>query len=76
MSFFKRKEKAPAAPTYNKEESEPVLRCSICTGEQVLCLRDRKSGALQELMLIRRPEDLQPFCEANGIEASDIRKVY
>ena len=65
-----------AAPQYDPAEQEPVLRCSICTGEQVLCLRDRKSGALQELMLIRRPEDLRPFCEANGLDAAAIRKIY
>ena len=58
------------------EGSEPVLRCSICTGEQTLCARDRETGKLHELMLIRTPEDLEGFCTANGISAGDIKRIY
>ena len=53
-----------------------MLRCSICTGEQVLCGKDRKTGQLTELMLIRNPSDLFAFCEANGISAEDVQKIY
>ena len=55
---------------------EPVLRCSICTGEQVLCARDKKTGELHELMLIRTPADLDGFCAANGIDPSSVEKIY
>ena len=55
---------------------EPVLRCSICTGEQVLCAKDRETGELHEIMLIRTPSDLEGFCASNGIAASDVHKVY
>ena len=53
----------------------PVLRCSICTGEQVLCARD-EHGKLHELMLIKSPDDLEGFCAENGISAGSIEKVY
>ena len=39
-------------PVFDIGEDEPVVRCSICTGEQVLCARD-KEHKLKELMLIR-----------------------
>lgn len=74
MSIFKRNESH--GTVYSKEEYEPVLRCSICNGEQVLCLRDKLSGELQELMLIRSPSDLREFCSANGISPDSIRKIY
>lgn len=55
---------------------EPVIRCSICTGEQTLCARERGSDTLHELMLIRSPEDLEGFCAANGLDPSDVEKIY
>ena len=54
----------------------PVLRCSICTGEQVLCAKELSTGKLLELMLIRSPGQLEGFCAANGISPDDVEKVY
>ena len=71
--FAKKKKEYPKMP---EGDPEPVLRCSICTGEQVLCAMDRETGELHEIMLIRNPDDLEGFCAANGIAASDIQKVY
>ena len=73
MSFFNKKK---AIPHISLEESVPVLRCSICTGEQVLCAKDRQTGQLSELMLVRTPSDLIEFCEANGISTEDVQKIY
>lgn len=74
MSLFKHK--AKPAPQYPAEDYEPVLRCSICTGEQVACMRDRHSGKLQEIMLIRSPADLEAFCRRYGADPAQIKKVY
>lgn len=74
MRLFKGKE--ANMPVFSKDQFVPVLRCSICTGEQVLCLRDKESGDLRELMLIRSPSELEKFCKANGLEVPDIEKVY
>ncbi len=74
MSLFHKKNKD--IPRISLEQSVPVLRCSICTGEQVLCCKDRQTGQLTELMLIRNPSDLLAFCEANGISAEDVQKIY
>jgi len=74
MSLFKKHHKD--IPQIDPEQSVPVLRCSICTGEQVLCSKDRTTGQMTELMLIRKPADLFEFCEANGIRAEDVQKIY
>ncbi len=73
--FRKRKETKPKLP-YSLEEYEPVLRCSICTGEQVACMRNRESGQLREIMLIRDESDLAEFRKLCGLEDKEIRKVY
>ena len=74
MNLLKKKYKG--IPQISLEQSIPVLRCSICTGEQVLCAKDRQTGHLSELMLIRTPADLIEFCEANGITIEDVQKIY
>ena len=74
MSVFKKKRND--IPHVDPDVSEPVLRCSICTGEQVLCARDRQTGQITELMLIRVPSDLDEFCEANVINVDDVKKTY
>ena len=74
MSIFQKKNKD--IPHISLEQSIPVIRCSICTGEQVLCSKDRQTGEMTELMLIRNPSDLFAFCEANGISAEDVQKIY
>ena len=70
--FSKKKTEYPKIP----EGCEPVLRCSICTGEQTLCARDKETGKLHELMLIRDPAELEGFCSANGLSAETIQKIY
>lgn len=73
MSFFSKKRKYPAFP---EGDYEPVLRCSICTGEQVLCARDNKTKELTPLQLITTPDDLYGFCKENGIDPDKVKKVY
>lgn len=75
MSLFN-KHKSKDIPHFSLEKDEPVIRCSICTGEQVLCARNRQTGQLTEMMLIRKPSDLFEFCEENGISADDVKKIY
>lgn len=71
--FSKKKTEYPKIP---QGDYVPVLRCSICTGEQVLCVKERGSNKLLELMLIKSPAQLEGFCAANGISQNDIEKVY
>ena len=74
MFGWKRKE--PEAPRFPAEDYEPVIRSSICTGEKVACMRDRHTGRLQEVMLIRSPEDLETFCRRYQADPETIKTVY
>ena len=73
MSLFKKRSKYPKLPD---GDHEVVLRCSICNGEEVVCLKDKESGELREIMLVSSPEDLEGFCKENGISVENIKKVY
>ena len=64
--MFGRKKKETLA--YDKEQLQPMIRCSICTGERVAGFRDRKNGAFREVMLIRNEKDLADFRRRYGIE--------
>ena len=76
MGIFRKHRQEPALPQFSPEEYEPVLRCSICTGEQVACMRNRATGQLREVMLIRSDGDLEDFCRRYQVPREEIRKVY
>ena len=73
MMFGKKKVK----PTmYDKEKQRPVIRASICTGEQVAGFKDRDTDKFNEIMLIRDAKDLSNFCREYGVDESEITKEY
>lgn len=59
---------------YDKENLRPVLRCSICTGEQVAGFKNIHTGKFEEVMLIRNQKDLDHFMEMYEIDT--ITKEY
>ena len=67
--------KHTSGPKYDETLRTPVIRCSICTGEQVAGFRRKDTGTFEEVMLIRSEADLQAFRDAYGIEG-EIRKIY
>lgn len=46
----------------------PVIRCSICNGEQVAGFKDKRTGQFTEVMLIRNDKDLEEFKVRYGVE--------
>lgn len=74
MIFSKRKK--PAAAGYDKSGKIPVIRSSICTGEQVAGFKDPADGRFEDLMLIRNSRDLQDFLEQYQVEEKDIRREW
>ena len=72
MGLFKRKKEALS---YDKENKRPVLRASICTGEQVAGFKDIHTGKMEEVMLIKNSADLEAFRVLYGIE-EEIVKEY
>lgn len=70
------KKKAEASPkAYDRERYEPVIRCSICTGEQVAGFRERRTGQFHEVMLLREARDLETFRRTYGV-GETIPKIY
>ena len=74
MKLFKRS--VPEPLPFPPNRYEPVLRRSICTGETTACARERETGKLHELMLIRTEQDLKQFAKDYGVDPSEIQTVY
>lgn len=59
---------------YDKEIQKPILKCSICNGEQVAGFKNLQTGKFEEIMLIRDENDLREFMERCGV--SKVSKEY
>ena len=74
MRLFKKK---TAARTYDRENKKPVIKASICNGEQVVGFKDLHTGKMEEVMLIKSPADLARFRAMYGIGTEEeITKEY
>ena len=71
MKWFK---KEPEQKSFDRENQRAVLKCSICTGEQVAGFKDVRTGRFDEVMLIRNGSDLDYFNKQYGVE--EITKEY
>lgn len=74
--MFKKKKTHAKIQPFNPQTQEPVIRASICTGEQVAGFKDKESGKFEEAMLIRGEGDLQEFCTRYEVRREDIKKVW
>ena len=72
MGLFKKK---TLVLTYDKENKKPVIKSSICNGEQVAGFKDIHTGKIEEVMLIRNSTDLEKFKAMYGIK-EEIAKEY
>jgi hypothetical protein len=72
--FGKRKKPEVMPKSYDRETQKPVLRCSICTGEQVAGFKDLRTGKFHDVMLIQSENDLKIFEETYGV--TNISKEY
>ena len=70
--FRKKQEKK----SYDKENLKPIIRASICNGEQVAGFKDINTGKFSEVMLIRDHKDLYEFKEMYGIRDEEITKEW
>lgn len=71
--FFRRK-KSPAA--YDKTGKVPVIRTSICTGEQTAGFKDETTGKFYEIMLLRTDADLREFMETYSVTENEIKREF
>ena len=73
--MFGRRKKSTLS-SYDKSGKIPVIRSSICTGEQVAGFKDTASGKFDELMLIRDGKDLADFLYRYQVEESEIKREW
>ena len=72
--MFGRKPKKITRLEYDKEQKTPIIKCSICNGEQVAGFKHFQSGKFEEIMLIRDERDLEQFKEMYGLD--EVPKEY
>lgn len=75
MSEVKLFKKKSMIRSYDRENKKPVIKASICNGEQVAGFKDIHMGKIEEVMLIKSPVDLENFKDMYGID-EEIAKEY
>ncbi len=68
--------KKPKKKSFDREALRPVIRASICTGEQSAGFRHVQTGKFSEVMLIRNRRDLEEFLETYDISESEVTTEY
>lgn len=61
---------------YDRENLRPVIRASICTGEQVAGFKNIHTGKFEDVMLIRDNRDIEEFLRRYDIAAEEVAKEY
>lgn len=74
MHFFGRRQREVSAG-YDPDNWKPVLKCSICNGEQVAGLKNVHTGEWKDQTLISSPADMEKFRKKHGIDG-EITKEY
>lgn len=74
--FFRRPLAPKPTKSYDPAKKRPVIRASICTGEQTACFQDLETGRLEEVMLLRTPADRTAFCRMYGIQETELTVIY
>ena len=59
---------------FDPDKQTAVIRCSICTGEQVAGFKSKENGHFTEVMLIRDTADLEKFKKIYDI--TEVKKEY
>lgn len=72
LGLFKKKK---IFKSYDRENKKPVIKASICNGEQVAGFKDIHTGKIEEVMLIKSPSDIDIFKKMYGID-DEIAKEY
>lgn len=74
MRLFGNKKNIEPIIEYDPQRMKPVLKCSICNGEQVAGFKDKQTGHFTEVMLIKNDRDLDTFKKMYHIDV--VAKEY
>lgn len=70
------KKKKTEKLSYDRENMKPIIRASICNGEQVAGFKDIHTGKFSEVMLIRGEKDFRDFLDSYDLEMAQVGKEY
>ena len=73
MGLFRRKAQSSLV-TYDPGTQKPVIKCSICNGEQVAGFKNKSTGEFEDVMLIRNQDDLDSFKKIYNL--TEVSKEY
>lgn len=59
---------------YDSAVQKPILRCSICNGEQVAGFKNLQTGKFEEVMFVRDSDDLEEFMRMYGLK--EVQREY
>lgn len=62
--------------SFDRGSLKPVIKASICTGEQVAGFKNINTGKFDEVMLIRNSKDMDVFLETYDIAEAEISKEW
>lgn len=68
--MFHKKTKTPTFK-YDPALHRPILKCSICNGEQVAGFKEISTGKFHEIMFIQSEKDLVGFMKTYGLDKVD-----
>lgn len=72
--MFKKKKKS-YEPTYDLEKYIPIIKASICTGEQVIGFKEKNTNTFIEIALIKGIKDIEDFRKKYNV-TGEIKKEY
>lgn len=72
MLFRRKAEKL----SFDRENLRPVIRSSICTGEQVAGFKNIHTGKFSEVMLLGSSSDFREFLELYDISEKEVTREY
>lgn len=72
--LFQKKKPEKERLKYDTVNQKPILKCSICNGEQVAGFKDNRTGKFHEVMFVRSQKDLQEFMDTYGL--TEVAKEY
>ena len=56
---------------YDPEKEKPIIRASICNGEQVAGFKNKETGEFHEVMMIKDQGELNEFMKTYGLDHVD-----
>lgn len=74
FNLFGKKNIQSQSVSFDPKKQEPVIRCSICTGEMVAGFKDKEDGHFTEVMLLRTPQDELKFKQLYNLDS--VKKIY